>query len=76
MEQAMYATQETGSDMYDEDDEDLALIAIEESKTEPESNFEGIDVNLFSLKDKLVNFSKKKVILLVTHFHRYNSRTS
>ena len=65
MDQAMYAVWGTGSDMYDEDDEDLALMAIEESETEPESDSEGIEVNLFYLKDKLVKFSKKKLFFLL-----------
>ncbi|XP_049391443.1 uncharacterized protein LOC125855783 [Solanum stenotomum] len=36
----MYAAWETGSEMYEEDADDIALIAIEESEPEPDSNFE------------------------------------
>ena len=34
-EQAMFASWGTGSKRYDENDEDLALMAIEKSETEP-----------------------------------------
>jgi len=49
-EQAMYAGWGTGSDMYEEDVDDIALMSIEESKPEPDSDSEGIEVNLFDLK--------------------------
>ena len=65
-EQAMYAAWGTGSsDMYEEDDEDIALMAIEESDAEPESDSEETVVNLLNLKDKLVKFSKKKLSFLL-----------
>ena len=55
----MYAAWVTGSfDMY-EDVEDLALMKIEESDAEPESNSEETEVNLLNLKDKVVKFSNK-----------------
>ena len=61
----MYAAWGTGSsDMY-EDVEDLALMAIEESDAEPESDSEETEVNLLNLKDKLAKFSKKKLSLLL-----------
>ena len=72
----MYAAWGTGSsDMYEEDDEDIALMAIEESDVQPESDSEETEVNLLNLKDKLVKFSKKKTFILITCFHRHNSRT-
>ncbi|KAH0674953.1 hypothetical protein KY285_022754 [Solanum tuberosum] len=49
-EQAMYAAWGTGSDIYEEDVDDIALMSIEESKPEPDSDSEGIEVNLFDLK--------------------------
>ena len=62
----MYAAWGTGSsDMYEEDDEDIALMAIEESDAEPESDSEETVVNLLNLKDKLVKFSKKKLSFLL-----------
>ena len=62
----MYAAWGTGSsDMYEEDDEDIALMAIEESDAEPESDSEETEVNLLNLKDKLVKFSKKKLSFLL-----------
>ena len=51
--------------MYEEDDEDIALMAIEESDVEPESDSEETEVNLLNLKDKLVKFSKKKLSFLL-----------
>ena len=64
-EQAMYAAWGTGSsDMY-EDVEKLALMAIEESDAEPESDSEETEVNFLNLKDKLAKFSKKKLSLLL-----------
>ena len=50
--------------MY-EDVEFLALMAIEESDAEPESDSEETEVNFLNLKDKLVKFSKKKLSLLL-----------
>ena len=65
-EQAMYSTWRTGSsDMYEEDNEDTALMVIEESDVEPESDSEETEVNLLNLKDKLVKFSKKKLSFLL-----------
>ena len=64
-EQAMYTTCRKCSDIYDEDDEDLALMAIEDSEPEPELDSEGMEVNLFDLKDKLLKFSKKKLSFLL-----------
>ena len=62
----MYAAWGTGSsDMYEEDDEDIALMAIEESDAEPESDSEETEVNLLNLKDKLVKFSKKMLSFLL-----------
>ena len=62
----MYAAWGTGSsDMYEKDDEDIALMAIEESDVEPESDSEETEVNLLNLKDKLVKFSKKKLSFLL-----------
>ena len=70
----MYAAWGTdSSDMYEEDDEDIALMSIEESDSEDESNFEETEVNLLNLKDKLLKFSKKKNFIAC--FHRHNSRT-
>ena len=46
----MYAAWGTGTDVYDEEDEDLTLMVIEESETEPESDSGGMEVNLFYLK--------------------------
>ncbi|KAG5614591.1 hypothetical protein H5410_014415 [Solanum commersonii] len=37
-EQAMYVAWGTGSEMYEEDADDIALMAIEESEPEPDSN--------------------------------------
>ena len=51
--------------MYEEDDEDIALMAIEESDAEPESDSKETEVNLLNLKDKLVKFSKKKLPFLL-----------
>ncbi|XP_069154310.1 uncharacterized protein [Solanum lycopersicum] len=43
----MYAAWRTGySDMYEEDDEDIALMAIEESDVEPESDSEETETTL------------------------------
>ena len=55
----MCAAWGTCSVMYNEDDEDLALMAIEEWETEPKSDSEGMEVNLFDLKDKLVSSLRK-----------------
>ncbi|KAG5570332.1 hypothetical protein H5410_060098 [Solanum commersonii] len=41
----MYADWGTGLDMYEEDADDIALMAIEESEPEPESDFEGMKGN-------------------------------
>ena len=46
----MYAAWGTCSKMYDEDEEDFALMVIEELETEPELESKGMEVNLFYLK--------------------------
>ncbi|XP_069154593.1 uncharacterized protein [Solanum lycopersicum] len=55
----------SSSDMYEENDEDIALMAIEESDVEHEPDSEETEVNFLNLKDKLVKFSKKKLSFLL-----------
>ena len=72
---AMYAAWGTGSD-NDDDTKDVALMAMEDSELDSESDTEKIEVNLLDLKEKLKLFSKKKLfslmITLIDNFQDLN----
>ena len=72
----MYAAWGTCSEMYEEDVDDIVLMAIEELEPEPESDSKEKEVILPDLKDKLIKFSKKKIIFSNTHTYWDNPGTS
>ncbi|KAG5606849.1 hypothetical protein H5410_028341 [Solanum commersonii] len=61
-EQAMYAAWGTSSDMYEEDVNDIVLMAIEESEPEPESDYEGMEEQVHSSCDDADDISLVQLV--------------